>query len=100
MRNLSTEEIRDFDEIAKGLLNTHIRPGDLESLDNLTSLLDSMQDSMEGATITTNGQGRDWVRKSEENFEIVEARVCQLLLLSVQAGGWEKFWSRREKLWS
>ncbi len=103
MRNITTEEFRTFDQIARTLLNDHIEEGDLDSLDNMVSLIDNMQDSMESATIeaipTSPVSGpphvfnphRDyWVRRSEENFEIVEARVFQLLLLSVQEGGWDK----------
>ena len=98
VRDITTEEFRELDKIARDLLNNHIQPPDLDSLENMAGLLDSIQDSMESATIITDGQGRDWVRPSEENFEIVEARVCQLLLLSVQAGGFEKL-DAREGLW-
>ena len=98
MRNITNEEFREFDEIARTLLNDHIEEGDLDSLDNMMSLLDSMQDSMESATIVPNGKGGEWVLLSMQDFEIVEARVCQLLLLSAQAGGWDKV-DAQEKLW-
>ncbi len=109
MRNITTEEFREFDGVARELINDHIEPTDLDSLDNMMSLLDSMQDSMESATIEpsptfasephVDNPHRDfWVLRSMENFEIVEARVYQLLLLSLQSGGWEKV-DQQEKLW-
>ncbi len=97
MRNITTEEFRVFDATAREILDDHIEPTDLDNLDNMMSLLDSMQDSMESATIVTI-DGKDWVQRSMENFEIVEARVCQLLLLSAQAGGWDKI-DTQEELW-
>ncbi len=97
MRNITTEEFRTFDEIARTLLNDHVEEGDLDSLDNMLALLDNMQDKMESATIETyDDSPATWVLRSEENFEIVEARVFQLLLLSAQAGGWEKVDARGE----
>jgi len=98
MRNITNEEFREFDEIARTLLNDHLEEGDLDSLDNMMALLDSMQDSMESATIVPNEHGGEWVLLSMQDFEIVEARVCQLLLLSVQAGGWDKV-DAQERLW-
>ena len=98
MRNITTEEFRTIDQTAREILNDHADSISLEGLDELLATLDSMQDSLESASIEVGPDRKEWILRSEENFELLEARVCQLLLLSAQGGGFDKIDSQ-ERLW-
>lgn len=97
MRNISTEDFRAIDNAARQILNSTVDEATFESLEEMTVTLDSMQDYLESYSIET-GDGRASVLRSTENFELIEARVCQLLLIAAQAGGWNKM-DDRERLW-
>lgn len=94
MRTVTTEEFRQIDKVARDLLNRHADHEDFPQAEDLPWILDAMQDHIESATIEPVH-----IRRSEENAELLEARVCQLLVRSAMMGGWNDI-DTNEHLWS